>query len=47
VLSYVTAYQMLHRSAEVQSGQSILVHAAGGAVGTALLQLGRLDGLEM
>ena len=47
VLSYVTAYQMLHRTAEVQPGQSILVHAAGGAVGTALLELGRLAGLEM
>lgn len=47
VLSYVTAYQMLHRTAEVQSGQKILVHAAGGAVGTALLELGRLAGLEM
>lgn len=47
VLSYVTAYQMLHRSAKVQHGQSILVHAAGGAVGTALLDLGRLAGLEM
>lgn len=47
VLSYVTAYQMLHRSVGVGAGQSVLVHAAGGAVGTALLQLGRLEGLEM
>ena len=47
VLSYVTAYQMLHRSAKVQRGQSILIHAAGGAVGTALLQLGKLFDLEM
>lgn len=47
VLSYVTAYQMLHRSAKVQQGQSILVHAAGGAVGTALLQLGKLLDLDM
>lgn len=47
VLSYVTAYQMLHRSARVQRGQSILVHGAGGAVGTALLQLGKLLDLEM
>ena len=47
VLSYVTAYQMLHRSMEVQRGQSILIHAAGGAVGTALLQLGKLLDLEM
>lgn len=47
VLSYVTAYQMLHRSAAVENGQSVLVHSAGGAVGTALLQLGRLADLEM
>ncbi len=47
VLSYVTAYQMLHRSAKVQRGQSILVHGAGGAVGTAMLQLGQLLDLEM
>ena len=47
VLSYVTAYQMLHRSAKVRRGQSILVHGAGGAVGTALLQLGQLLDLEM
>ncbi len=47
VLSYVTAYQMLHRMAKVQRGQRILVHGAGGAVGTALLQLGKLLDLEM
>lgn len=47
VLSYVTAYQMLHRIAKVQRGQKILVHGAGGAVGTALLELGRLLDLEM
>ena len=47
VLSYVTAYQMLHRSVKVERGQRILVHAAGGAVGTALLQLGKLLDLEM
>ncbi|MBT3712217.1 MAG: alcohol dehydrogenase catalytic domain-containing protein, partial [Anaerolineae bacterium] len=32
VLSYVSAYQMLHRVAKVKRGQSILVHGAGGAV---------------
>ncbi len=42
VLSYMTAYQMLHRAAKVKRGQSILVHGAGGAVGTALIELGRL-----
>lgn len=47
VLSYVTAYQMLYRVAEVKRGQRILVHGAGGAVGTALLQLGKLLDLEM
>ena len=47
VLSYVTAYQMLHRSAKVQRGQTILIHGAGGAVGTALLELGKLLGLKM
>jgi NADPH2:quinone reductase len=47
VLNYVTAYQMLHRSAEVGPGQRVLIHGAAGGVGTALLQLGRLAGLEM
>lgn len=47
ILNYVTAYQMLHRSADAQPGQSILVHGASGGVGTALLQLGRLAGQTM
>lgn len=47
ILSYVTAYQMLHRVAKVKRGQRILVHGAGGAVGTAMLQLGKLLDLEM
>ena len=47
VLNYITAYQMLHRSAKVKPGQRILIHGAAGGVGTALLQLGRLAGLEM
>jgi NADPH2:quinone reductase len=46
-LNYITAYQMLHRSAKVGSGQRVLIHGAAGGVGTALLQLGRLAGLEM
>ncbi|MEJ2370042.1 MAG: alcohol dehydrogenase catalytic domain-containing protein, partial [Gemmatimonadales bacterium] len=40
VLNYVTAYQMLHRSAGVKAGQRALIHGASGGVGTALLQLG-------
>jgi len=47
VLNYITAYQMLHRSAGVRPGQRALIHGAAGGVGTALLQLGRLAGLTM
>lgn len=47
VLNYITAYQMLHRSAKVRPGQRVLIHGAAGGVGTALLQLGRLENLEM
>jgi NADPH2:quinone reductase len=47
VLNYVTAYQMLHRSADVKPGQRVLIHGAAGGVGTALLQLGHLAVLEM
>jgi NADPH2:quinone reductase len=47
VLNYITAYQMLHRSAKVKPGERVLIHGASGGVGTALLQLGRLAGLEM
>jgi NADPH:quinone reductase len=46
VLNYVTAYQMMHRSVEVRPGQRVLIHGASGGVGSALLQLGRLAGLE-
>jgi NADPH2:quinone reductase len=47
VLNYITAYQMMHRSAKVKPGQRVLIHGASGGVGTALLQLGKLAGLEM
>ncbi|MDF2463334.1 MAG: Alcohol dehydrogenase zinc-binding domain protein [Ramlibacter sp.] len=47
VLNYITAWQMLHHSAKVREGQRVLFHGASGGVGTALLQLGRLAGLEM
>ncbi len=47
VLTYTTAYQMFHRVANVQKGERILVHGGGGAVGTALLELGKLYGVEM
>jgi NADPH:quinone reductase len=47
VLTYMTAYQVLHRMAQVTSGESVLVHGAAGRVGTAVLGLGALDGLRM
>ena len=47
ILSWMTAYQLLHRSAHVQPGQRMLVHGAAGAVGQALIVLGKLAGLEV
>lgn len=47
VLNYVTAYQMIHRVAHAAAGQRALVHGAAGGLGTALLELGGLAGLEM
>jgi NADPH:quinone reductase-like Zn-dependent oxidoreductase len=47
ILNYITAYQMLHRSAKVRAGQRVLIHGAAGGVGSALLQLGHLAELEM
>ena len=46
-LSWVTAYQLLHRTARARRGQRVLVQGAAGAVGQALLVLGRLAGLQL
>jgi NADPH:quinone reductase len=46
VLSWVTAYQLLHREAHVTKGQKILIQGATGAVGQALLTLAGLAGLS-
>jgi len=46
VLSWMTAYQLLHRHAKVERGQRVLVQGAAGAVGRPLLRLGQLAGLE-
>jgi len=45
ILSAVTPFQMLHRVAKMQAGQSLLIHGAGGAVGTTMLQLARDAGV--
>jgi NADPH:quinone reductase-like Zn-dependent oxidoreductase len=47
ILSWTTAYQLLHRSARVTKGQRVLVHGAAGAVGQALLVLGKMAGVEL
>jgi len=47
ILSWTTAYQLLHRTARIQQGQRVLVQGAAGAVGQALLVLGKRAGLEL
>jgi NADPH2:quinone reductase len=47
VLNYVTAYQMLHRLAKAKPGQRMLIHGASGGVGSAMLQLAKLAGVQM
>jgi NADPH:quinone reductase-like Zn-dependent oxidoreductase len=47
VANYLTAHVTLHRTARMRSGERALVHGAAGGVGTALLELGKLAGVEM
>ena len=47
VFTYMTAYQVLHRTAQVRSGESVLVHGAAGRVGVATLELGAVAGVRM
>jgi NADPH2:quinone reductase len=44
---YMTAYQVLHRTAQVKSGETVLVHGAAGRVGIAALELGAAAGLRL
>jgi NADPH:quinone reductase-like Zn-dependent oxidoreductase len=47
LFTHMTAYQLLHRTARVSVGESVLVHGAAGRVGTAVLELGAVAGLRM
>ncbi len=47
ILNYLVAYQVLHRMAKVKPHDKVLIIGASGGVGTAFLQLGRLDNLMM
>ncbi len=40
----LTAYQLLREAAHIQAGESVLVHAAAGGVGTLAVQLAKLMG---
>ncbi len=46
VVNFLTAHAMMHRVAEVRPGERALVQGAAGGVGSALVQLGGLAGLE-
>jgi NADPH:quinone reductase-like Zn-dependent oxidoreductase len=43
----MTAYQVLHRTAKVKRGETVLVHGAAGRVGIAALELGAIAGLRL
>ncbi|MEJ8816038.1 medium chain dehydrogenase/reductase family protein [Variovorax ureilyticus] len=47
VFTYMTAFQLLHRTARVKRGEAVLVHGAAGRVGTAVLELGAAAGLRL
>jgi 2-desacetyl-2-hydroxyethyl bacteriochlorophyllide A dehydrogenase len=47
IVNGVTAYKMLHRVARVRAGQTIVVLGASGGVGTMLVQLARLAGVDV
>ena len=47
VFTYMTAYQVLHRTAQIKGGESVLVHGAAGRVGVAALELGAVAGVRM
>ena len=47
ILDWMTAYEMLHRAAQIKAGQRVFVHGLSGAVGGALLALSKLQGAEV
>lgn len=47
VFTYMTAYQVIHRTAKAKRGESVLVHGAAGRVGVAELELGAQAGLRL
>ncbi|MFE9622855.1 medium chain dehydrogenase/reductase family protein [Streptomyces sp. NPDC006527] len=47
VVNGITAWQMLHRTAQVRAGQTIVVLGANGGVGSVLIQLARAAGVKV
>lgn len=47
IVNGITAWRMLHRSAKVRRGQTIVVLGAAGGVGSVLVQLARAAGVEV
>ena len=47
VFTYMTAYQVLHRTAKVKGGERLLVHGAAGRVGVAMLELAAVARLQV
>jgi NADPH:quinone reductase-like Zn-dependent oxidoreductase len=43
---HLTAFHAIHQLARIRKGGRVLVHSAAGGVGTALLQLAKLEGFE-
>jgi NADPH:quinone reductase-like Zn-dependent oxidoreductase len=45
-LNYVTAYQLLYRVAKTKSMSRVLIHGGAGGVGTALLELAKINNIK-
>ena len=47
LVGYQTGWFALHRRAHIQAGETLLVHAAAGGVGTAAIELGKAAGAKV
>ncbi|WP_410625567.1 medium chain dehydrogenase/reductase family protein [Amycolatopsis sp. cmx-8-4] len=47
LLNGITAWQMLHRRAQIRDGQTILIHGANGGVGSVLVELAHYAGVRV
>lgn len=47
IFPYMTAYQLIHRAARAQPGETALFHGAAGSVGVAMLELAKPAGITV